>query len=195
MATNRFCVDQDRSFCFFMDVVDLTTRLSCLQSHLTSSPSPSHQYEPRGPGRPLYQRRISSSYPDETAGAQAPPPCPADLQEHPHPHQHPHQHGHPHAPYGYPPPELWPGNGGGPPGPFHNIPCNGASTLQHRDLIGRGPESYLLLFIVALCSTVPVMPLTVMQLLILTNAWVLSNTATDFQLYRVPGSQEQSYTQ
>uniref|UniRef100_A0A8C8CMW0 Probable helicase with zinc finger domain n=1 Tax=Oncorhynchus tshawytscha TaxID=74940 RepID=A0A8C8CMW0_ONCTS len=80
------------------------------------------EYEPRGPGRPLYQRRISSSYPDEGS-------------PHPHTHQHPHQH--PHAPYGYPPPELWPGNGGGP-GPFQNIPCNGASTLiQHRDLLGK----------------------------------------------------------
>uniref|UniRef100_A0AAZ3QWU2 Probable helicase with zinc finger domain n=1 Tax=Oncorhynchus tshawytscha TaxID=74940 RepID=A0AAZ3QWU2_ONCTS len=62
------------------------------------------EYEPRGPGRPLYQRRISSSYPDEGSPANA-----AAL--------------------------LWPGNGGGP-GPFQNIPCNGASTLiQHRDLL------------------------------------------------------------
>ncbi|XP_029632636.1 probable helicase with zinc finger domain isoform X3 [Salmo trutta] len=104
------------------------------------------EYEPRGPGRPLYQRRISSSYPDEGSPANAaalaqqqPQPCPPDPQEHPHTHQHPHPHQHthqhPHAPYGYPPPELWPGNGGGP-GPFQNIPCNGASTLiQHRDLL------------------------------------------------------------
>uniref|UniRef100_A0A667ZS12 Probable helicase with zinc finger domain n=1 Tax=Myripristis murdjan TaxID=586833 RepID=A0A667ZS12_9TELE len=71
------------------------------------------QYEPRGPGRPLYQRRISSTYPDESSP----------------------QHQHPHTPYGYPPPDLWPSNGGGP-GPFQNIPCNGAGTLaQHRDLL------------------------------------------------------------
>uniref|UniRef100_A0A674BRI0 Probable helicase with zinc finger domain n=1 Tax=Salmo trutta TaxID=8032 RepID=A0A674BRI0_SALTR len=58
-----------------------------------------HQQQ-QGPGRPLYQRRISSSYPDEGSPA-----------------------------------NLWPGNGGGP-GPFQNIPCNGASTLiQHRDLL------------------------------------------------------------
>uniref|UniRef100_A0A8C5HEK9 Probable helicase with zinc finger domain n=1 Tax=Gouania willdenowi TaxID=441366 RepID=A0A8C5HEK9_GOUWI len=68
-------------------------------------------YEPRGPGRPLYQRRISSTYPDE--------PSP-----------------HPHASYGYSSHDhLWPSNGGGP-GPFQNIPCNGAGTLaQHRELL------------------------------------------------------------
>uniref|UniRef100_A0A671UKW4 Probable helicase with zinc finger domain n=1 Tax=Sparus aurata TaxID=8175 RepID=A0A671UKW4_SPAAU len=74
--------------------------------------SPRTSYEPRGPGRPLYQRRISSSYPEESSPAN-----------------------HPHAPYGYPPHDLWPSNGGGP-GPFQNIPCNGAGTLaQHRDLM------------------------------------------------------------
>uniref|UniRef100_A0A3Q2TFZ6 Probable helicase with zinc finger domain n=1 Tax=Fundulus heteroclitus TaxID=8078 RepID=A0A3Q2TFZ6_FUNHE len=74
------------------------------------------EYEPRGPGRPLYQRRISSSYPDESS---------------PHQQQHP-----PHGSYSYPSHDhLWPSNGGGP-GPFQNIPCNGASTLvQHRDLL------------------------------------------------------------
>uniref|UniRef100_A0A8C3B3D6 Uncharacterized protein n=1 Tax=Cyclopterus lumpus TaxID=8103 RepID=A0A8C3B3D6_CYCLU len=73
------------------------------------------EYEPRGPGRPLYQRRISSSYPDESSPAN--------------------HHQHPNAPYGYPSHDLWPSNGGGP-GPFQNIPCNGAGTLtQHRDLL------------------------------------------------------------
>ncbi|KAI3352995.1 hypothetical protein L3Q82_019569 [Scortum barcoo] len=100
-------------------------------------------YEPRGPGRPLYQRRISSTYPDETSPAnthnalsQQPQPCTTDPQDHPHPHIQHHQH--PHPPYGYPPHDhLWPSNGGGP-GPFQNIPCNGAGTLvQHRDLLGR----------------------------------------------------------
>uniref|UniRef100_A0A3Q2YQU4 Probable helicase with zinc finger domain n=1 Tax=Hippocampus comes TaxID=109280 RepID=A0A3Q2YQU4_HIPCM len=72
------------------------------------------QYEPRGPGRPLYQRRISSSYPDQPS-----------LQ----------QQQHPHPPYGYPSHELWPSNGGGP-GPFQNIPCNGGGTLgHHRELL------------------------------------------------------------
>uniref|UniRef100_A0A8C9Y8I8 Probable helicase with zinc finger domain n=1 Tax=Sander lucioperca TaxID=283035 RepID=A0A8C9Y8I8_SANLU len=79
------------------------------------------EYEPRGPGRPLYQRRISSTYQMN------------HPQDHPHPHIQHHQH--PHAPYGYPSHDLWPSNGGGP-GPFQNIPCNGAGTLaQHRDLL------------------------------------------------------------
>ncbi|KAK1885897.1 putative helicase with zinc finger domain [Dissostichus eleginoides] len=100
------------------------------------------EYEPRGPGRPLYQRRISSTYPDDSSPANAhaalsqqPQPCPSDPQEHPHPHIQHHQH--PHAPYGYPPHDVWPSNGGGPgPGQFQNIPCNGAATLaQHRDLM------------------------------------------------------------
>uniref|UniRef100_A0A672IUX2 Probable helicase with zinc finger domain n=1 Tax=Salarias fasciatus TaxID=181472 RepID=A0A672IUX2_SALFA len=99
------------------------------------------EYEPRGPGRPLYQRRISSSYPDESSPANAhnalcqqPPPCTPDTQDHPHPHMQHHQH--PHASYPYPSHDhLWPSNGGGP-GPFQNIPCNGAGTLaQHRDLL------------------------------------------------------------
>uniref|UniRef100_H2MFP1 Probable helicase with zinc finger domain n=1 Tax=Oryzias latipes TaxID=8090 RepID=H2MFP1_ORYLA len=66
-------------------------------------------YEPRGPGRPLYQRRISSSFPDES--------CP-----------------HPAGSYSYPLHDhLWPSNGGGP-GPFQNVPCNGAGSLaQHRE--------------------------------------------------------------
>lgn len=101
----------------------------------------SGQYEPRGPGRPLYQRRISSSYPDESSPAnthnalsQQPQPCTSDPQDHPHPHIQHHQQ--PHGPYGYPSHDLWPSNGGGP-GPFQNIPCNGAGALaQHRDLLG-----------------------------------------------------------
>uniref|UniRef100_A0A673CEZ7 Probable helicase with zinc finger domain n=1 Tax=Sphaeramia orbicularis TaxID=375764 RepID=A0A673CEZ7_9TELE len=83
------------------------------QQHQQSQGPDQESYHPLGPGRPLYQRRISSSYPDE-----------------PSPH-----HQHPHAPYGYPAHDPWPSNGGGP-GPFQNIPCNGAGTLvQHRDLL------------------------------------------------------------
>lgn len=101
----------------------------------------SGQYEPRGPGRPLYQRRISSSYPDEASPAnthnalsQQPQPCTSEPQDHPHPHIQHHQQ--PHGPYNYPSHDLWPSNGGGP-GPFQNIPCNGAGALaQHRDLLG-----------------------------------------------------------
>ncbi|KAM3865303.1 putative helicase with zinc finger domain [Diretmus argenteus] len=120
------------------------------QSPRTSAATALHsvdEYEPRGPGRPLYQRRISSSYPDEpspanahTALSQQPQPCASDPQDHAHPHPHT-QHQHPHAPYGYPPPELWPSNGGGP-GPFQNIPCNGAATLaQHRELLAASSKA------------------------------------------------------
>ncbi|XP_067353757.1 probable helicase with zinc finger domain [Channa argus] len=98
------------------------------------------EYEPRGPGRPLYQRRISSSFPDEPSPAnthnslsQQSQPCASDHQDHPHPHIQHHQH--PHASYVYPSHDPWPSNGAGP-GPFQNIPCNGAGTLaQPRDLL------------------------------------------------------------
>uniref|UniRef100_A0A665V716 Probable helicase with zinc finger domain n=1 Tax=Echeneis naucrates TaxID=173247 RepID=A0A665V716_ECHNA len=71
------------------------------------------QQQQQGPGRPLYQRRISSSYPDEPSTH----------------HQHPHGH------YIYPSHDPWPSNGGGP-SPFQNIPCNGAGTLtQHREIL------------------------------------------------------------
>uniref|UniRef100_A0A8D3B7X5 Probable helicase with zinc finger domain n=1 Tax=Scophthalmus maximus TaxID=52904 RepID=A0A8D3B7X5_SCOMX len=84
------------------------------------------EYEPRGPGRPLYQRRISSSYPDE-------PLASSDPQDHPNLHIQHHQH--PHAHYVYPSHDTWPSNGAGP-GPFQNIPCNGAATLaQHREIL------------------------------------------------------------
>uniref|UniRef100_A0A674MH22 Helicase with zinc finger n=1 Tax=Takifugu rubripes TaxID=31033 RepID=A0A674MH22_TAKRU len=81
------------------------------------------EYEPRGPGRPLYQRRISSSFPDESY--------------HPHLLQQQPQQQQPHGPYNYPLHDLWPSNGGGP-APFQSIPCNGAGALaQHRDFLGR----------------------------------------------------------
>uniref|UniRef100_A0A8C6KTW6 Probable helicase with zinc finger domain n=1 Tax=Nothobranchius furzeri TaxID=105023 RepID=A0A8C6KTW6_NOTFU len=85
-------------------------QLQQLQQPLPQQP---HQQNP-GPGRPLYQRRISSSYPDE-------------------PSLH---HQHPHPSYNYLPQDhLWPSNGAGP-GKFQNIPCNGSNALaQHRDLM------------------------------------------------------------
>uniref|UniRef100_A0A671KC02 Probable helicase with zinc finger domain n=1 Tax=Sinocyclocheilus anshuiensis TaxID=1608454 RepID=A0A671KC02_9TELE len=76
------------------------------------------EYEPRGPGRPLYQRRISSSSPQ-------PYPDSLDPQDHPTPS------------YRYPSADLWLGSSGpGPsPAPLHNIPCNGAShPVPHREL-------------------------------------------------------------
>uniref|UniRef100_A0A8C7QED8 Probable helicase with zinc finger domain n=1 Tax=Oncorhynchus mykiss TaxID=8022 RepID=A0A8C7QED8_ONCMY len=88
---------QQQQDCLFFSLLPCLLSVSHLSLLFSFSLS---QYEPRGPGRPLYQRRISSSYPDEGSPA-----------------------------------NLWPGNGGGP-GPFQNIPCNGASTLiQHRDLL------------------------------------------------------------
>uniref|UniRef100_A0A671KAV6 Probable helicase with zinc finger domain n=1 Tax=Sinocyclocheilus anshuiensis TaxID=1608454 RepID=A0A671KAV6_9TELE len=78
------------------------------------------EYEPRGPGRPLYQRRISSSSPQ-------PYPDSLDPQDHPTPS------------YRYPSADLWLGSSGpGPsPAPLHNIPCNGAShPVPHREVLG-----------------------------------------------------------
>lgn len=106
----------------------------------TSAPTALHsvdEYEPRGPGRPLYQRRISSTYPDDSPScnnnssslSQQPQPGPRD-----HPHAHVPHHQLPHGPYPYPSHESWPANGGAP-GPFQNVPCNGAATLQHRELL------------------------------------------------------------
>uniref|UniRef100_A0A8C2IE76 Probable helicase with zinc finger domain n=1 Tax=Cyprinus carpio TaxID=7962 RepID=A0A8C2IE76_CYPCA len=77
------------------------------------------EYEPRGPGRPLYQRRISPSSPQ-------PYPDSLDPQDHPTPS------------YRHPSADLWLGSSGpGPsPAPLHNIPCNGASHLvPHREVL------------------------------------------------------------
>lgn len=96
----------------------------------TSAPTALHsvdEYEPRGPGRPLYQRRISSSYPEDPSVSQPQQPC------NPGPHVPHHQH--PHGPHPFHSHEPWPANGGGP-SPFQNVPCNGAGTLgQHRELL------------------------------------------------------------
>ncbi|XP_051994990.1 probable helicase with zinc finger domain isoform X1 [Xyrauchen texanus] len=77
------------------------------------------EYEPRGPGRPLYQRRISSSSPQPYQDS-------LDPQDHPTPS------------YRYPTSDLWLGSSGPVPGPapLHNIPCNGASHLvPHREVL------------------------------------------------------------
>ncbi|KAJ8264102.1 hypothetical protein GJAV_G00145180 [Gymnothorax javanicus] len=95
----------------------------------TLAASPLHgieEYEPRGPGRPLYQRRISSSsaqpYPDDSGTS------PGVLTQCKDPQDHA------HLSYSYPSSsEPWPSNST--PFPFQNIPCNGASSLQHRDLL------------------------------------------------------------
>uniref|UniRef100_A0A665V703 Probable helicase with zinc finger domain n=1 Tax=Echeneis naucrates TaxID=173247 RepID=A0A665V703_ECHNA len=99
------------------------------------------EYEPRGPGRPLYQRRISSSYPDE--------PSTANTHNH---HQHPHGH------YIYPSHDPWPSNGGGP-SPFQNIPCNGAGTLtQHREILAQQTHPHTLNSLQHLGQFPPLMP-------------------------------------
>ncbi|MCJ8739264.1 hypothetical protein PDJAM_G00045310 [Pangasius djambal] len=75
------------------------------------------EYEPRGPGRPLYQRRISSSSPQPYGESVV--QC-KESQD-------------PTACFTYPPADLWPSPG---PAPLHNIPCNGASHLvPQRDIL------------------------------------------------------------
>uniref|UniRef100_A0A3P8W3K7 Probable helicase with zinc finger domain n=1 Tax=Cynoglossus semilaevis TaxID=244447 RepID=A0A3P8W3K7_CYNSE len=103
------------------------------------------EYEPRGPGRPLYQRRISSGFPDELS--------PQDIH-HP-PMQH---HPHPHTQYILPSHDSWSSNGGGP-GPFQNIPCNGAGTLsQHREIIAQQTHLHPLNSLQHLGQFPPLMP-------------------------------------
>ncbi|XP_069050736.1 probable helicase with zinc finger domain [Lepisosteus oculatus] len=85
------------------------------------------EYEPRGPGRPLYQRRISSSsvqpFPDDSGTPQGSLAHCKEIQD---PHNH--------LSYGYPSAELWAGSS--PALPFQNIPCNGANgVVSHRDLM------------------------------------------------------------
>lgn len=95
---------------------------------VSSSSLPSlEEYEPRGPGRPLYQRRISSS------SAQ---PCveegntPQDSLAQGKDTQ---DHGHTPA-FSFPAPESWASSTS--PAPYQNIPCNGSSrTPQPRELI------------------------------------------------------------
>ena len=87
------------------------------------------QYEPRGPGRPLYQRRISSSSvqacseelstPQDSLGQ-----C-KELQDHSNP-----------SSFNYSSPELWVNSSSS--APYPNIPCNGANrAVPPRELLGR----------------------------------------------------------
>lgn len=87
------------------------------------------QYEPRGPGRPLYQRRISSSSvqacseelstPQESLGQ-----C-KELQDHSN-----------QSSFNYSSPELWVNSSSS--APYPNIPCNGANrAVPPRELLGR----------------------------------------------------------
>ncbi|MGH0143755.1 UNVERIFIED_CONTAM: hypothetical protein FKN15_044783 [Acipenser sinensis] len=84
-------------------------------------------YEPRGPGRPLYQRRISSSsvqaFPEDSGSAPGGLGQCKELLDH-----------HSHLSYNYPSPELWASANSSV--PFQNIPCNGPSrVVPHRDLL------------------------------------------------------------
>uniref|UniRef100_A0A4W4EC74 Probable helicase with zinc finger domain n=1 Tax=Electrophorus electricus TaxID=8005 RepID=A0A4W4EC74_ELEEL len=86
---------------------------SCSSPSPPLPPLPLFQYEPRGPGRPLYQRRISSSSPQPYVESVVQCKDPQDQ---------------PSASYRYPPADLWPGPNPDH-APLHNIPCNGASHL------------------------------------------------------------------
>lgn len=97
------------------------------------------EYEPRGPGRPLYQRRISAASghtgPDELAA------CPENLgKDHPDPNKP--------ASYSYSSPELWVNAASA--APFQNIPCNGANRsgtprdmLVTQQKIAKPPDDHL----------------------------------------------------
>ncbi|KAH0508329.1 putative helicase with zinc finger domain [Microtus ochrogaster] len=95
---------------------------------VSSSSLPSlEEYEPRGPGRPLYQRRISSSSAQPCAEeASAPQGSLAqgkELQDHSRP-----------PAFSFPAPESWANTTSST--PYQNIPCNGPSrTAQPRELI------------------------------------------------------------
>lgn len=85
------------------------------------------EYEPRGPGRPLYQRRISSSSAQPCVEeASAPQDSLAQGKE---------SQGHSNPPaFNFPAPESWANTTSS--APYQNIPCNGSSrTSQPRELI------------------------------------------------------------
>uniref|UniRef100_A0ABM5FNZ7 Probable helicase with zinc finger domain isoform X3 n=2 Tax=Pogona vitticeps TaxID=103695 RepID=A0ABM5FNZ7_9SAUR len=85
------------------------------------------EYEPRGPGRPLYQRRISSSSTQACSEDLSTPQgslgqC-KELQDPSNP-----------SSFNYSSPELWVNSTSST--PYQNIPCNGSSrTVQPRELI------------------------------------------------------------
>ncbi|ERE69215.1 putative helicase with zinc finger domain protein [Cricetulus griseus] len=95
---------------------------------VSSSSLPSlEEYEPRGPGRPLYQRRISSSSAqpcvEEASTPQGSLAQGKELQDHSRP-----------PAFSYPAPESWANTTSS--APYQNIPCNGPSrTAQPRELI------------------------------------------------------------
>ncbi|XP_006886330.1 PREDICTED: probable helicase with zinc finger domain isoform X2 [Elephantulus edwardii] len=95
---------------------------------VSSSSLPSlEEYEPRGPGRPLYQRRISSSAVQPCSEEVSTPQdslaqC-KELQDHNH-----------QSSFSFSSPESWVTTTSS--APYQNIPCNGSSrTAQPRELI------------------------------------------------------------
>ncbi|XP_060058592.1 probable helicase with zinc finger domain isoform X2 [Erinaceus europaeus] len=108
---------------------------------VSSSSLPSlEEYEPRGPGRPLYQRRISSSSVQPCSEEVSTPQdslaqC-KELQDHSN-----------QSPFTFSSPESWVNTTSS--APYQNIPCNGSSrTAQPRELIappktGKPPEDQL----------------------------------------------------
>ncbi|XP_059989064.1 probable helicase with zinc finger domain isoform X1 [Lagenorhynchus albirostris] len=108
---------------------------------VSSSSLPSlEEYEPRGPGRPLYQRRISSSSVQPCSEEVSTPQdslaqC-KELQDHNN-----------QSSFNFSSPESWVNTTSST--PYQNIPCNGSSrTAQPRELIappktGKPPEDHL----------------------------------------------------
>lgn len=86
------------------------------------------QYEPRGPGRPLYQRRMSSSSTQACSeGLNTPPDnvgqC-QELQDQSNP-----------SSFNYSPPEWWVNSSSS--APYQNIPCNGSNrAIPPREQLG-----------------------------------------------------------
>lgn len=95
---------------------------------VSSSSLPSlEEYEPRGPGRPLYQRRISSGSAQPCVEEASTPQDSLAQGKEPQDHSNP-------PGFGFPAPESWANTTSS--APYQNIPCNGSSrTSQPRELI------------------------------------------------------------
>uniref|UniRef100_A0A8C5R894 Probable helicase with zinc finger domain n=1 Tax=Leptobrachium leishanense TaxID=445787 RepID=A0A8C5R894_9ANUR len=90
------------------------------------------EYEPRGPGRPLYQRRISAS--SAHAGPEELGACQENLGQ----CKEPQEHGGQPA-FSYLSPELWVNAASSV--PYQNIPCNGSNRpLPPRDMLVAPPK-------------------------------------------------------
>ncbi|OCT63161.1 probable helicase with zinc finger domain [Xenopus laevis] len=98
----------------------------------TSSLHTLEEYEPRGPGRPLYQRRISAS--SAHTGSDDLVICQESLGQRKDLDEQTNQ-----PPFNYSAPEMW--ISGAPSGPYQNIPCNGSSRIAPpRDMLVAPPK-------------------------------------------------------